>query len=144
MRADLTDETADTVRNGDRAAVAEILEQRFISTELLAEILLLRARDGALQHLALLAIGRRLATPQSRAALVGLAGLLPGLCGASPEIAVVLADLYRRLARWRGPGSLPDWRGAGLPVAAQIAWLRTELSVDHPTARHLAVTRPYR
>ncbi len=56
-----------------------------------------------------------------------LAALLPRTLDRTPEVALLLAGLYRELWPSLPDQRLPAWREASLPAAVRVAWLRTEI-----------------
>lgn len=109
---------------GDVAQLAQLLGERELSADQLAPLI---RRDRGARHLALLHLARRLDRPIGPSEAAQLARLLPVQLDDGPELALVLARLYRALAPWR-TGPWPDWRTAGLPAAVAVEWLRGELA----------------
>jgi HEAT repeat protein len=111
---------------GDLSSLAHLLDTHDAALDELAALI---RRGPATRHLALLHIERRLGAPAGPDTLAGFARRLPATLDDGPEVAAVLARLYRRLARWR-TGPLPAWRAAGLPAAVEVEWLRAEIAAS--------------
>ncbi|WP_405568787.1 HEAT repeat domain-containing protein [Streptomyces sp. NBC_01167] len=91
--------------------------------------------DPHTSHLGLVLLRERVTSARWDAASEGaeLAGLLPASVAASPEAALVQAQLYGRLGQHVPARRWPGRRTAGQPMPVRIAWLRAEL-LHHPEA----------
>jgi hypothetical protein len=114
------------IHDGELSQLARLLDTHDAS---LADLGALIRRGPATRHLALLHVERRLGGPAGRDTLAGFARLLPATLDDGPEVAALVARLYRRLVRW-GAGPMPGWRAAGLPAAVEVEWLRAELAAS--------------
>ncbi|WP_437978798.1 HEAT repeat domain-containing protein [Sorangium sp. So ce295] len=122
------DETfAAALRGADVRWLAEHVDEALCSKEMLRQ--LVKHEDERVRYLGL----TRMAQAARREGSAGrreLAALLPRTLRTldrTPEIALLLAGLYRELWPSLPDQRLPAWREASLPAAVRVAWLRTEI-----------------
>ncbi|WP_437538753.1 HEAT repeat domain-containing protein [Sorangium sp. So ce726] len=122
------DETfAAALRRADVRWLAEHVDEARCSKEMLSQ--LVKHEDERVRYLGL----TRMAQAARREGSAGrreLAALLPRTLRTldrTPEVALLLAGLYRELWPSLPEQRLPAWREASLPAAVRVAWLRTEI-----------------
>lgn len=114
------------VGRGDVGWLAAHLEARDCPPAEL--VLLVRHDDPRLRHLGWTRAADRIASARiGESDLVALARLFPKTLDGPPETALVLAQVYQRLGGHVRRQRAPQWRGAGLPVRVELAWLRAEI-----------------
>ncbi|WP_441286278.1 HEAT repeat domain-containing protein [Sorangium sp. KYC3313] len=104
--------------------LAEHVDEARCSKEMLRQ--LVKHEDERVRYLGL----TRMAQAARREGSAGrreLAALLPRTLDRTPEVALLLAGLYRALWPSLPVQRLPAWREASLPAAVRVAWLRTEI-----------------
>jgi HEAT repeat protein len=117
----------EAVRSADVGRVSAHLDAKPCSLVVLRR--LVHHHDPLLRHLGLAHLAGRITAEQTGEGPEPreFAALLPASLDGPPETALVLAGLYQRLGPYTGKRAWPQWRTAGLPVRARIAWLSAEL-----------------
>ncbi|MCX4967868.1 HEAT repeat domain-containing protein [Streptomyces sp. NBC_00654] len=129
----------DALRRADAARLARLLEAGGRGPDVLGR--LVRHDNARVRYLGLTLLAERVAASPPGAGdpgaveRDGLVALLPRVLSGSPEEALVLAGLCAHLGPRLPRDRRPDWRSAGLPVRARVAWLRAELLTDPAVIR---------